>query len=83
MCRENPSWGAPRIHGEPLKLGIDIGESSVTLRVTPRATKTRLFHEASVGVENDVQGSHLLRLGVSVHQESLAILCNIIREQIC
>jgi putative transposase len=30
MCRENPSWGAPRIHGEPLKLGIDIGESSVS-----------------------------------------------------
>ena len=29
MCRENPSWGAPRIHGELLKLGIDIGQSSV------------------------------------------------------
>ena len=30
MCRENPSWGAPRIQGELLKLGIDIGESSVS-----------------------------------------------------
>src|SRR5215471_31 len=30
MCRENPSSGAPRIHGELLKLGIDIGESSVS-----------------------------------------------------
>jgi putative transposase len=30
MCRENPYWGAPRIHGELLKLGIDIGESSVS-----------------------------------------------------
>jgi len=30
MCRENPSWGAPRIHGELLKLGIDIGETSVS-----------------------------------------------------
>jgi len=29
MCRENPGWGAPRIHGELLKLGIDVGESSV------------------------------------------------------
>jgi transposase InsO family protein len=29
MSRENPLWGAPRIHGELLKLGIDIGESSV------------------------------------------------------
>src|SRR5215510_2690495 len=30
MCRENPGWGAPRIHGELLKLGIDIGESTVS-----------------------------------------------------
>jgi putative transposase len=29
MCRENHTWGAPRIHGELLKLGINIGESSV------------------------------------------------------
>src|SRR5574341_390431 len=30
MCRENPLWGAPRIHGELLKLGITIGETSVS-----------------------------------------------------
>lgn len=30
MCRENPSWGAPRIHGELLKLGIHVAESSVS-----------------------------------------------------
>jgi hypothetical protein len=30
MCRENPTWGAPRIHGELLKLGINIAESSVS-----------------------------------------------------
>jgi transposase InsO family protein len=29
MSRENPLWGAPRIHGELLKLGLDIGETSV------------------------------------------------------
>ena len=33
MIREislaNPLWGAPRIHGELLKLGIDIGQTSV------------------------------------------------------
>ena len=35
MCHENPTWGAPRIHGELLKLGIDIGETSVTKYMLP------------------------------------------------
>jgi transposase InsO family protein len=30
MRQANPTWGAPRIHGELLKLGIDIGEASVS-----------------------------------------------------
>jgi hypothetical protein len=30
MSRDNSLWGAPRIHGELLKLGIDIGETSVS-----------------------------------------------------
>jgi len=29
ISRENVLWGAPRIHGELLKLGMDIGESRV------------------------------------------------------
>jgi hypothetical protein len=29
MSRANPLWGAPRIHGELLKLGIQVGETSV------------------------------------------------------
>ena len=28
MCRANPLWGAPRIHGELLKLGIEISEAT-------------------------------------------------------
>ena len=30
MSRENPLWGAPCIHGELLKLGINIRETSVS-----------------------------------------------------
>src|SRR6266436_6588537 len=30
MRRANPTWGAPRIHGELLKLGMNIGETSVS-----------------------------------------------------
>jgi hypothetical protein len=29
MSIENPLWGAPRIHGELLKLGFEIAQSSV------------------------------------------------------
>ncbi len=30
MCRENPLWGAPRIHGELLKLGFEVAQSTVS-----------------------------------------------------
>jgi len=30
MARENPSWGAPKVHGELLKLGIVLSERSVS-----------------------------------------------------
>jgi transposase InsO family protein len=30
MCRENPLWGAPRIHGELLMLGFEVAQSTVS-----------------------------------------------------
>jgi len=30
MCLSNPTWGAPRVHGELLKLGIDLSQSTVS-----------------------------------------------------
>src|SRR5262245_36234609 len=30
MSKQNPFWGAPRIHGELLKLGFDVAESTVS-----------------------------------------------------
>jgi len=30
MCVSNPSWGAPRIHGELLKLGIEVSQTTVS-----------------------------------------------------
>jgi hypothetical protein len=29
MVVENPTWGAPRIHGEPLILGLEVSETSI------------------------------------------------------
>ena len=35
MSRANPLWGAPRIHGELLKLGFDVSERTIS-RLMPR-----------------------------------------------
>jgi hypothetical protein len=35
-CVGNPLWGAPRIHGELLKLGIDVGQTSVAKYMVKR-----------------------------------------------
>src|SRR5450432_1009821 len=39
MADANVGWGAPRIHGELLKLGIDIGERSVSRFMPPKPRK--------------------------------------------
>jgi transposase InsO family protein len=52
MTRENPTCGAPRIHGELLKLGIEIGETSVSKymvrRRKPPSQRWRTFLENHV-----------------------------------
>src|SRR5450631_3587515 len=39
MAEANVGWGAPRIHGELLKLGIDIAERSVSRFMPPKPRK--------------------------------------------
>ena len=34
MSRENPLWGAPRVHGELLKLGIQVSQATVSKYLT-------------------------------------------------
>jgi putative transposase len=44
--QENPSWGAPRIHGELLKLGFEVSERSVSRfikRLSPCDQKHKLW----------------------------------------
>jgi hypothetical protein len=49
MSRENPLWGAPRIHGELLKLGIDVRQTSASKymprRRRPPSQTWRTFHK--------------------------------------
>jgi putative transposase len=35
MATDNPTWGAPRIHGELLKLGFDVSERTISRYVEP------------------------------------------------
>jgi putative transposase len=47
MAAANPLWGAPRLHGELLKLGIDVAERTVSRlipkRLTPPSQTWRTF----------------------------------------
>jgi hypothetical protein len=47
MNRENPLWGAPRIHGELLKLGLQVAQSTVAKymirRLGPPSQEWRTF----------------------------------------
>jgi hypothetical protein len=36
MSVDNPLWGAPRIHGELLKLGFEVAQSSVAKYMVKR-----------------------------------------------
>jgi hypothetical protein len=38
IATENPTWGAPRVHGELLMLGFEVGEATVS-RYMPRRRK--------------------------------------------
>jgi hypothetical protein len=69
---ENPIWGAPRIHGELLKLGIDIGETSVgkymIRRRNPPSQTWRTFlenHLQSLVLAHDRR--RILHFGVTAH----------------
>jgi hypothetical protein len=39
MSLENPLWGATKIHGELLKLGIAVAQSTVSIYMVPRSDR--------------------------------------------
>lgn len=53
MSRANPRWGAPRVHGELLKLGIDISQATVSKHMirnrTPPSQGWRTFLDNHIG----------------------------------
>jgi putative transposase len=58
MAIDNPTWGAPRIHGELLKLGFDVSERTVSrylerIRPEPRRTASQTW---STFLKNQAKG---------------------------
>src|SRR5436309_5925790 len=54
MSFENPLWGAPRIHGELLKLGIDVAQSTVSIYMVSR--QDRPLQTWKTFLRNHVEG---------------------------
>jgi len=50
ISRDNPLWGSPRIHGELLKLGINVSQASVAkYMVRPRKPPSQTWRTLSSG----------------------------------
>src|SRR5438309_1125091 len=64
MSLADPFWGAPRIHGELLKLGVDVGQTSVAKYMAPRRRPPSqgwrtflLNHADGIASDRPVRGS--------------------------
>jgi hypothetical protein len=56
MSRANPLWGAPRIHGELLKIGLAVAQRTVAKYMIPRVR--RCFHAPKEGRADKQRGGH-------------------------
>jgi putative transposase len=54
MSSANPLWGAPKIHGELLKLGIEVSQATIS-RYMPRRRTTRPPQSWRTFLDNHVQ----------------------------
>src|SRR2546430_15304318 len=54
MSLENPVWGATKIHGELLKLGIQVAQSTVSIYMVPR--RDRPLQTWKTFVRNHMEG---------------------------
>jgi len=54
MSLENPFWGATKIHGELLKFGIEVAQSTVSIYMVPR--RDRLLQSWKTFVRNHMEG---------------------------
>ena len=74
MSRENPLWGGPKIHGELLKLGIEISESSVSKYLVGRKGSPPLANLENISAEPH-KGHGFCRLLYGSHHSLPDPLC--------
>ena len=55
MVAENPTWGAPRIHGELLKLGFDLSERSVSRWGSTSSERSRSETQTTFPTDCDIR----------------------------
>jgi hypothetical protein len=70
MSLENPLWGATKIHGELLKLGIEVAQSTVSIYMVPR--RGRPLQTWKTFIRNHAEGIASIDLFVSDHCVSAA-----------
>jgi hypothetical protein len=75
MSIANPLWGAPRIHGELLKLGVDIGQASVAKymvrRRDPPSLRSIGIRDRPTSPRSPWQNGYAERLIGSIRRECL------------
>ncbi len=80
MSKQNPLWGAPRIHGELLKLGFEIAESTVSRYMVKRrgppsqSWRTFLRNHADAIAAIDLCVVPTVASSVSLHSSSSALV---------
>jgi putative transposase len=93
MVAENPTWGAPRIHGELLKLGFDVSERTVSRWIQKAPKNSEPARRWKVFLENhreviaamDFFTAHTVTFGVLycffviAHDRRRVLHCNVTR----
>src|SRR4051812_40828854 len=77
MSVENPLWGATKIHGELLKLGIEVAQSTVSIHMVPR--RDRPLQTWKTFLRNHMEGIASIDLFVVptiAFQQLLCIPCS-------
>jgi len=65
VSRANPLWGAPRIHGELLKLGIEISQATVRAILVMKAAEMRSRCDGAERLNRPMNGSVLAQSPMS------------------